>query len=65
MTVLDGGGEREAKRKCVRVKERVLTLGALAQLLPLFSSLEFCICMSGEGREGSRTGAGLLGCFLS
>ena len=65
MTVLNGEGEREAKRKCVRVKARVLTLGALAQLLPLLSSLEFCVCMSGEGSEGSRTGAGLLGSFLS
>ena len=65
MMVLDGEGEREAKRKCVRERARVHTLGALAQLLPLLSSLEFCVCMSGEGRDGGRTGAGLLGSFLS
>ena len=65
MVVLDREGEREAERKCVCVKARVHTLGAFAQLLPLLSSLEFCVRMSGEGREGARTGAGLLGSFLS
>ena len=58
MMGLDGEGEREAKRKRVRARARVHTPGALAQLLSLFSSLEFCVCMSSEGRDEGRTGAG-------
>lgn len=62
MMVLDV--ERGRKRESVCVKAGVHSLGAFAQLLPLLSPLEFRIWMSGEGRRG-RTGAGLLGSFIS
>ena len=56
--------EREGRRESVCVKAGVHSLGAFAQSLPLLSPPEFCVWMRGEGRRG-RTGAGLLGSFIS